>query len=163
MKKGVVSVWSMLTGVTAGTVIGAVGIGKRMGKRIDEKSEMSDKHLALMLLLNQWLITKQEGKSIVDFFHRESIKSIAIYGMSYVGERLYDELKDTDIEVKYAIDKNADVIYADIDIVTPDDELELVDAIIVTPVFYFESISEMLEQKTKIPILSLEDILYEVG
>lgn len=163
MKKGVVSILSMLVGVTTGTVTGAVGVGKIMGKRIDEKEQMSDKHLALMLLLNQWLITKQEGKSIVDFFHRESIKSIAIYGMSYVGERLYDELKDTDIEVKYAIDKNADVIYADIDIVTPDDELKLVDAIIVTPVFYFESISEILEQKTKIPILSLEDILYEVG
>lgn len=153
-----------------GTVLGAaagVGAGALIvekGKRKSEKQwkELADKHLALMLLFNQWLSIKQEGKNITDFFHREGIKSIAIYGMSYVGERLYEELKNTDVEVKYAIDKNAEGIYAEVDIVTPEDRFEAVDAIIVTPVFYYENISCMLKQKTEIRILSLEDILYEV-
>ena len=39
-------------------------------------------------------------------------KEIAIYGMSYLGERLADELAGSDITVKYAIDRNADNIYA---------------------------------------------------
>ena len=82
--------------------------------------------------------------------------------MSYVGERLYDELKDSDIEVKYAIDKNADGIYSDVEIVTPQEELKEVDAIVVTPVFYFDEIVEALEKKTESEVLSLEDILYEL-
>lgn len=158
MRKGIISVLSAATGAAAGALF--VESGKR--KSENHWKELADKHLALMLLMNQWLITKQEGKGIIDFFHREEIKSIAIYGMSYVGERLYDELKETDIEVKYAIDKKADGIYTEMDIVTPDDELKKVDAIVVTPVFYYESILEMLEQKTESRILSLEDILYQL-
>ena len=109
MKKGMISVLSAIAG--AGSV--AVGVSMYEKHKLEEGEkwkQLADKHLALMQLFNQWMVTKQEGKSIVDYFHKESIKSIAIYGMSYVGERLYDELKDSDIEVKYAIDKNADGI-----------------------------------------------------
>ena len=42
--------------------------------------------------------------------------------------------------MKYAIDKNADGIYSDVEIVTPQEELKEVDAIVVTPVFYFDEI-----------------------
>ena len=82
--------------------------------------------------------------------------------MKELGERLYDELRDSEVEVKYIIDKNADAIYADIDVLTPEDELEEVDAIVVTAIHYFDEIEEMLEQKVDCPILSLEDIVYEI-
>lgn len=161
MKKGMISVLSAIVG--AGSA--AVGVSMYEKHKLEEREkwkQLADKHLALMQLFNQWMITKQEGKSIVDYFHKESIKSIAIYGMSYVGERLYDELKDSDIEVKYAIDKNADGIYSELEIVTPQEELEEVDAIVVTPIFYFDEIEGMLSAKTEATILSLEDILYEI-
>lgn len=161
MKKGMISVLSAIVG--AGSV--AVGVSMYEKHKLEEREkwkQLADKHLALMQLFNQWMITKQEGKSIVDYFHKESIKSIAIYGMSYVGERLYDELRDSDIEVKYVIDKNADGIYSELEIVTPQEELEEVDAIVVTPIFYFDEIEGMLSAKTEATILSLEDILYEI-
>ena len=162
MKKTIFSVLSTLVGVGIGMISGAA-IEKNNSHKEEKKwKQLADKHLALMQLFNQWMVTKQEGKSIVDYFHKESIKSIAIYGMSYVGERLYDELKDSDIEVKYAIDKNADGIYSDVEIVTPQEELKEVDAIVVTPVFYFDEIVEALEKKTESEVLSLEDILYEL-
>lgn len=161
MKKGMISVLSAIVG--AGSA--AVGVSMYEKHKLEEGEkwkELANKHLALMQLFNQWMITKQEGKSIVDYFHKESIKSIAIYGMSYVGERLYDELKDSDIEVKYAIDKNADGIYSELEIVTPQEKLEEVDAIVVTPIFYFDEIEGTLSAKTEVAILSLEDILYEI-
>ena len=79
-----------------------------------------------------------------------------------MGERLYDELKETEIDIKYAIDKNADRIYTDLNIITPEDSFEAVDAIIVTPVFYFKEIEKNLEKKTDALILSLDDILYQL-
>ena len=48
--------------------------------------------------------------------------------MSYAGETLLEELKGTDIQVAYGIDKNADSIYADVDVVSLEDTLEDVDA-----------------------------------
>ncbi len=136
-----------------------IGFSSEIKKRRKLK-ELSDKHFVLMCLLNQWMKTKQEGKTILKYFHDRQIDHIAIYGMSYVGERLYDELKDSDIEVKYIVDRNADKIYTEADVFTPDETLPEVGAIVVTPVFYYDEIKEMLSQKVNCPIFSLEDILY---
>lgn len=162
MKKAGISTLSLLIGMAAGGTISAAAVEKKSKREIQKREDMSEKHLALMLLLNQWLITKQEGKSIVDYFHREEIKEIAIYGMSYVGERLYDELKDSDINISYCIDRNADNVCVEADVISPEDDLPPVDAIIVTAITYFEEIEEKLSLKTRARILSLEDILYEI-
>ena len=45
---------------------------------------------------------------------------------------------------------------------TPDDELEPVDVIVVTAIYYFDEIEDMLSEKVDYPVISLEDILYEV-
>ena len=123
---------------------------------------MSEKHLALFLMMNQWVAVKQEGKNLADYFEEQGYKSIAIYGMSYAGERLLEELKGSDIRVKYGIDKNAGNIFLDVNMVTMEDELKPVDAIVVTPIFFFDDIEEELSQKIDCPIISLEDVLYEV-
>lgn len=82
--------------------------------------------------------------------------------MNFVGETLLGELEGTNINAKYAIDKNADGIYSEIDVREPDEVLEHVDAVIVTPITYFNPIKDMLSQKMDCPILSIEDILYEI-
>lgn len=82
--------------------------------------------------------------------------------MSYAGETLVEELKDSNIEVKYGIDKNADSMYIDVDVLTIEDDLESVDAIVVTAITFFDEIEEKLSEKMDCPIISLEDILYEI-
>ncbi len=158
MKKGAISVLSMLTGAA----IGAGTVAKMKGKRIDKIDKMSSKHLNLFLLLNQWVKVKQEGKNLSAYFEQNNYKRIAIYGMSYAGETLIEELKGTNVEVVYGIDQNADAIYADVDVITMEDTLEDVDAIVVTAITFFDEIEEKLSEKIDCPVLSLEDILYEV-
>ena len=158
MKKGVISVLSMLTGAVAGAGV----VSKRSGEKINDFRNLSDKHLALYLMMNQWVKVKQEGKNLASYFEKNGYKKIAIYGMRYVGETLLSELKGTEVQVAYAIDRNADIIYSDIDVFTVDDELEQVDAIVVTAITFFDDIKENLSDKVSCPIISLEDILYEV-
>lgn len=78
------------------------------------------------------------------------------------GETLVDELSGSSIEVAYAIDKNADSIYADAEVITMEDELQDVDAILITEITFFDEIEEKLSEKTDCSIIYLEDILYEV-
>ncbi len=158
MKKGVMSAISMLMGATAGAGV----VGKVQGDKLKITKDMSAKHLKLFLMMNQWVKVKQEGKNLSTYFENKGYKRIAIYGMSYAGETLVDELKDTGIEVVYGIDQNADSIFADIDIVTMDDTLEEVDAVVVTAITFFGEIEEKLSGKLNCSIISLEDILYEV-
>ena len=82
--------------------------------------------------------------------------------MSYAGETLVEELKNSKIVIKYGIDQNADKIYAEFDVISPDDEFDEVDAIVVTSITFFDEIEKMLSEKVTCPIISLEDILYEV-
>lgn len=158
MKKGIISILSMITGAAVG--VGTVG--KMTRGKLDKAEKLSGKHLALFLMMNQWVKIKQDGKTLFSYFEENGYKKIAIYGMSYAGETLVDELKDTGVEVAYGIDKMARNIYSDIDIVSIDEELEEVDAIVVTAITFFEEIEEKLSMKINCPIISLENILYEI-
>lgn len=158
MKKGMISVLSALTG----TIAGAAAVKRAEGKKLKKVKGYADKHLALYLMMNQWVKVKQENKSIAEYLEKNGYQQIAIYGMNYVGETLMSELANTNIQVKYAIDKNADNIYADVDILLPEDDFDNVDAVIVTPITFFDEIEEMLSEKMDCPILSMEDILYEI-
>lgn len=158
MKKSTLSLLSTLGGAAAA----AIAVKKVTGDETKVERNLSAKHLALFLMMNQWVAVKQEGKNLADYLEKMQYKAIAIYGMSYAGERLVEELKGSNIQIKYAIDQKAGEIYSDINIVAPEDELEEVDAIIVTPIFFFDDIEDKLSQKIDCPIISLEDILYEV-
>lgn len=158
MKKNVISIF----GIVLGTVIGTSIIIKMENKKIDAIQMLSNKHLKLFLMMRQWVKVKQEGKKISDYLKREGYNNIAIYGMSYTAGTLLDELKNTDINVIYGIDKNADSIYSDINIVSSMDELAKVDVIVVTAVTFFDEIKAELLEKVNYPIISLEDILYKV-
>ena len=158
MKKGFIATVSTIAGVTAG----ALTTGRAAQKTVRATKQMSDKHLALFLMMNRWVEMKQDGKNLADYFREKGYKSIAIYGMSYAGERLLHELKDSDIKVKCGIDQKADEIYTDVDVLTMDDELPRVDAVVVTSIYFFEEISEKLTALMDSPVISLEDILYEM-
>ena len=158
MKKGVVAVLSMVTGA----LVGAGAAAKQTSKKANKQKEYADKHLALYLLMNQWVKVKQENKSIEEYCLKKGYREIAIYGMNYVGETLLNELSGSEVKVKYGIDRNAGGIYADISVITPDDKMPEVDAVIVTPITFFDEIEGLLSQRIDCPIISIEDILYEI-
>ena len=100
MKKGIISILSTLTGAVAG----AAAVAKVQGESIEKWKGMSDKHLSLYLMMNQWVKIKQENKSIATYLEENGYKQVAVYGMNYVGETLLSELENTNVKVNYAID-----------------------------------------------------------
>lgn len=158
MKKGVLTGVSLLTGAVAG----AVAMNKLKEKAVDSQAEKVDKFKGYYNMLNQWLILKQEGKSLIEYFNKNGYKSVAIYGMGEMGNRLYDELKDSEIELKYAIDKNAAGTYSELNVIGKDDDFPEVDVLVVTATFAFDEIEDELSGKVDWPIVSLEDVVYEI-
>jgi len=153
-----------IAGVTTllGALAGASAMGAAQKPKTIKKADHIQKMTEFYHLLVEWLRIKQEGKSLPAFFEQNGYKTVAIYGMKELGERLYDELKNSEIEVKYVIDKNVDSIYADADVVTPEETLENVDVIVVTAIHYFDEIEETLSAKVNCPIISIEDVIYEI-
>ena len=142
-----------------GAILFAYGKDKKNKQEMKHQQEFSKKIVSYYALLNQWLKIKQQGKSLTEYFHKNDIQSIAIYGYKELGERLYDELKGSDIEIKYIIDKNIDYIRAEIDVYSPDESLPQVDAIVVTATYYYDEIEDELNDLGDFLIISLEDVV----
>lgn len=158
MKKTISIILGIAAGIGAGTFL---GMKLTKGTRETYKT-YSEKHLAILELFDQWMFCKQNGKSVEAYLKKSNMKTVAIYGMGHLGKCLYEELKDTDICVKYVIDQKADELYTDVDKYLPEDHLPEVDLIIVTAIYNYGEIEKLLSDLTEYPIMSLEDILYDM-
>lgn len=152
----------MIVCFVCGLIVGVVLTSKKLGKEITALQEIAEKHLGMFHLMHKWLKTKREGKHIKNYFIDNGYQTIAIYGMSYIGQCLLEELKDSEIKVEYAIDRIRKMEDEQVNIISPDEELPEVDVIVVTAISYFYDIHEMLLEKTNITIVSLTDILFEL-
>lgn len=145
-----------------GAVAGASAVGKHMDKETTRQKELADKHLALFVMMCDWMRQSQEGRSLGGYLKEAGYRRVAVYGLSYAGERVLDELFNHGIEVPYAIDRQRDSTYFAVKVCRPEDELREVDAVIVTAITFYDEIREQLESKLSCPILSLEDIIREM-
>lgn len=152
----------LVLGILSGTLFGAITMGRYAGKKINRLTDMSDKHLTLFLMMDQWIKIKQQGKDVARYLKDKEYNNIAVYGMSYAGKTLVEELKGSEIQVKYGIDNRADPGYTEIDIMSLNNELKKVDAVIVTAITFFDEIERKLSKKINCPVISLEDILYGI-
>jgi hypothetical protein len=141
------------------TIIVESYLKKKSEKKLIEKV---DKFKSYYYMLNNWMTLKQSGKKLEEYFIKEKIGKIAIYGMGELGNRLYEELKGTDIEVLYAIDNTPGYTYSDINVFSIEEPLEQVDAIVVTPIFDFINISQKIEEVLSVRVISLEDVIMKL-
>ena len=119
-----------------------------------EKIENHDK----LLVLLKWVDVYQNSLKIGDYLWQKGIKTIAIYGMGYLGRLLLNELKNSNVQVQYGIDRRAGNIVTSIPVVKLDEVKEEVDLIIITaPVRYNE-----LRPYLNFDMVSLEDLLVEM-
>lgn len=126
-----------------------------------KENKRANKNAYLFKNMCKWLKAYQSNKSIIDEFSKRGITEIAIYGMGEVGERLLQELKGKEVEVKYIIDKKK--IDREMLMYLPTDELPEVQAIIVTPIFEYQEIVKNLKITGRTEVISLETLLDEIN
>lgn len=146
--------------IIGGIIVSIIFASKRYIKIVDEKDMKIKKFKNYYNLANKWLIINNQGRNIAEYFDKNGWHNIAIYGIGELGNRLYEELLESNVKIHYAIDKEASNRYSNIKVLTMDDDLEPVDVIIVTPIFDYDAICVLLEKKTDIRIISLEDVIY---
>ncbi|RRK34649.1 hypothetical protein EBB54_27405 [Schaedlerella arabinosiphila] len=132
-----------------------------MNRELRKAKNLSDKHLMLFLLMNEWLKAKQRDRSVEEYLLKAGYKEIAVYGVSYVGQRFCDELQGSrSIKIRYCIDQKGSGSYKGYDIRPLTGKNEDVDAVIVTPIFYFEEIKSQIEKVVTAEVISIEEIIY---
>ena len=132
---------------------------RKMDRELDKITLLSKKHFSMFYIMNRWLGAKQQEKHMDVYLRKRGFQTVAIYGMHYIGERLYKELENTQIEVLYGIDQNKDESNCALTIYKPSDNLPMADAIIVTAPLYYYSVRRTLGQALNIPVISILEVI----
>ncbi len=101
-------------------------------------------------------------KEIETFLLKQDFNKIVIYGVGVVGRKLATHLLDSEIDIRYCIDRKR--VKEDINVAIYDcwqEETEA-DAVIVTAEAYFGDIYEDLRKHTQLPIIRLSELLDEI-
>lgn len=112
-------------------------------------------------LLNKLWECVNKGEALEKTLVEHNFKKIAIYGAGVLCKHLVEYLSKTDVSVEYILDSNVEGVIYDTECFKIDNakNLKMVDAIIVTPVLYFDEIKERISQRTTCNTLSIEDVL----
>ncbi len=112
-------------------------------------------------LLLRWMQQREQGKHPDAYLLQKGYRRIAIYGMAMKGERLRNELEGTEVKVIYGVDRAKNAVTGDLPMYDLQDDLPPVDAIVVSVITEFLPIYRNLRKKTDVPILSLEELIFE--
>lgn len=131
-------------------------------KEINKQKKLVQKYFCFFYLMNRWVDLKQKKIDFAEYCIKSGYINIAIYGMGEIGQCLYNELKNTSVNVLYGIDQNADEIYSELSVIKLQDKLDKVDVVIVTAVLSFQKIKEQIANKVNCPIISLEEMMQKM-
>ena len=129
---------------------------------VDKKENIKpNKYEQYYYLLNKWIELKQKNINIIQYFRGRNYKDIAIYGMGEIGIHLFEELKGTDINVKYIIDKKNNPMNL---VTNKNINTEIkVDVVVVTPIFDYDSIKNQIKSYCSCPIICIEEIILGIN
>ncbi len=113
--------------------------------------------------LDKWLSVKEKNKKISDCLLKKGLERIGIYGIGMIGRHLLAELEESGVYVVCGIDRNYMAIKNDfgINVISPDDEIPLVDAIVVTTPYIYDDIYDAFRKKIECDIISIDLLLDE--
>ena len=135
-----------------------MGICRYLGNKTNqEKNCRNEVNTTYVEILDQWMSLKNKNVSISRLLKEENCKKIAIYGLGMIGNHLYEELIDTEIDI-VGIDQTEIYNNFKMSIYKPDEFPKDIDLIIVTPLKY-ETIYLKLRENYDGRIMSLQQIL----
>lgn len=113
-------------------------------------------------LLVKWLNLELSNCPIKNYFLMRNYNKVIVYGIKELGDLLIKELERDGIYVVCGIDKEARYIIQNVTIIEPNDNIPDADIIVVTAIAAFNEIKNDLSEKTKIPIVSLSEVIEEL-
>lgn len=149
--------------------ISACGILKFKEKQRIEKQRSKQeisKNYKMFQLMNQWINVKIRGGKIETYLNERNYRKVAIYGMSYIGQTLINDLRESNVQICFGVDKDAEVYWDEFPIIRPEDisdkMAEEADVMIVSAFLYMDEIKRELDARIKCPILSLEEVIQSI-
>lgn len=109
----------------------------------------------------RWIQYELKGKTVEECLIRMNCHNVAIYGMSDLGILLFDSLAESAVRVEYCIDRTKSSGGRNVKVYSPDEDFPGVDLVVVSAIYYYEEIKEMLGNKGITNVISLEELFFD--
>lgn len=110
--------------------------------------------------LLRWMEGKAAGNSIEEELLKKNVHNVAIYGMGKIGKLVYDELKDSSVQVMCMIDRSPSLSpeWGTTVLATPDETAKYInaDAVLVTSIASYQAIFNFLREKGISQVINLD-------
>lgn len=135
-------------------------------KDTDEKEKMLHqvkRYQKLFYLLDRWMLLKENKIGLEEYFRVNHVNRVIIYGFAAVGKHVFEELRNTPVEVVCVLDRTKwKFEYPGIKILNPMNQIPCADMIIVTVMQKTEDIIEQLRKYTDQPVVSIYEIVFNI-
>lgn len=147
-----------------GLIIAWYATGHKYCLLIDNLRKENAKNRVILRLYDVWMMVDAREKTIDQLLLEKEIRTVVIYGMSFLGVRLFKKLENSNhVKVAYALDRNPLIGIPGIKIYVPGEEKnEDIDAVIVTAVTSFDVIKKELMARGYNRVYAIDEILYEL-
>lgn len=130
-------------------------------KNEKEEENREKKFELYMNDLDLWMSLKEKKITLYEWFKVRKINKIAIYGYGIMGKHLCEELKETNLEITYVIDKQKDKIHPEYPVALPNEINEKMGTIIVASYYYYPQIIKSITAFNN--VVSLADVIHELA
>ena len=128
-----------------------------------EHIKLLSKFQKMFFVYNTWMELHEQGIYLEDYLEHQGVRSVAIYGFSYIGKRLSYSLGSGKVAVKYFIDMNAEYLQEEsIQIYKPDAPLPSVDMIIISLVEWTDSIRSTLTALSEAKLCTVTELFEDM-
>lgn len=107
----------------------------------------------------KWIEIKQRGHNLAEYFLKKNIFEIAVYGISELGRKFYDEIYDSGIKIQSVVDRNLCLKNNMIKIDKNVDVLDKRMVIVVTVAASEKDIIRELKEKGYVNTIGLSEVL----
>ena len=125
-----------------------------------ELEEKLQKQILFYWMLPRWVDNKIKGYDMGIRLGEYGFRSVAVYGYAELGKLLCRELRESNFEVAYVLDKRVlQTEWETLPIYMPQKGLPEVDAVVVTAVYYFDEVRKELLGLGFRTVISLRELL----
>lgn len=122
-----------------------------------------DKFRKMFYVLDDWTTLEEEGRGIAKYLKDHKIENLAIYGFGPLGKKLIKRLEGSGVYVRYIIDQNAAFLETEYTACTLEDDLEEVDAVIITLVQGETKIKESIKRKLAVKVYTIGETINAIS
>lgn len=163
MKMAVKHFGMIAISIIIGIITGIVMIMRFCEKVLKKEFKRANKNGYIFRKVCKWLRAEQSRQTIDLKLMERQISEVAIYGKGEMGKCLIKELENSNVKIKYLVDKDSNSNEFQYKCYHPEDLLPEVQAIIVTPIYQFDEIAAELKYSGNVQIISLEELIDELG